>query len=229
MKRASLILAAFVVSAGLALSAQTQQGKTQQQSQTKQSSMMQQGNMGTMQGNRPMMQRGMYNRGMRQQGMGMGMGMGYGMCPMSGQMMQQRPMMKYMMMVNHLPQMQEQLSLSQEQAEKLIDLQADFRKQQAKQQAAMARTHQELQALLDKMAPADQVKQQLQQCANARLEIGLAAYETARKMKDVLTADQKEQMKNMMMQQGGMMQQGQGGMMQQGQGSMMQGQGGMMQ
>jgi hypothetical protein len=53
----------------------------------------------------------------------------------------------------------------------------------------------------------------------------VAAYETAGKMKAVLTNDQKEQLKNMMMQQGGMMK---GGMMNQGQGGMMQNRGGMM-
>ncbi len=235
MKKTTLIFGTFLISAALTFSAYAQQGNNQKQNQSQQSGMMQQGNMGMMQqGNRPMMQRGMMqgNRPMMQRGMGMmqgGMGMMRGgICPMYGQMGQQSPMRKYMMMVTHLPQMQQQLSLSQEQTEKLIDLQADFQKKLSRHQTAMSQNQQELKSLLDEMAPADQVKQQLQKCANARIEMSMAAYETGRQMKAILTADQKEQLKNMMMQQDGMMQQG-GGMMQQGGGMMQQGQGGMMQ
>ena len=73
------------------------------------------------------------------------------------------------------------------------------------------------------MAPADQVKKQMEACSEIRINMGIAAYETAGKMKAVLNNDQKEQLKNMMMQSGGMMQ-GQGGMMNQGQSGMMQNQ-----
>lgn len=127
-----------------------------------------------------------------------------------GMMQQDMPMQKYMMMVNRLPLMQKQLSLSQEQAEKLIDLQADFQKQQARHQESMAGNNEKLQTLLDNMASAAEIKKQMQQCANSRIDMGIAAYETAGKMKAVLTADQKEKMKDMMMQQGqsGMMQDG---------------------
>ena len=78
-----------------------------------------------------------------------------------------------------------------------------------------------LKKLLDDMAPASQVEKQLRDCADTRIRMGVAAYETAGKMKAVLNNDQKEQLKNKMMQQGGMMQ-GSGGMMSQGQGGMMQ-------
>ncbi len=214
MKKTTLIVTTFLLVAGLTVNGQTTH-EHGQKSEEQQSTMMQQG--GMMQGG--MMQPGM----MGQRGMGMMQGMMQGgMCPMCGQMMQQQPMKKYMMMVNKLPHMQQQLSLTQDQMEQLIDLQAGFLKQQAKHKASMAQDHEKLQSLLDNMASAAEVKQQMQQCANSRIEMGIAAYETAGKMKAVLTAGQKEQLKNMMMQQGGgMMQQG-GGMMQQGQGGMMQ-------
>lgn len=203
MKKTTLIVATFLLVAGLAVNGQTTD-EHGQKSEKQQSMMMQQG--GMMQGR--MMQPGM----MGHRGMGM---MQDGMSPMGGQMMEQHPMMKYMMMVNNMPRMQQQLSLSQEQTEKLIDLQADFQKQQARQQTAMMDNHQKLQSLLNNMASVDQVKQQMQRCANDKIEMGIAAYETAGKMKAVLTADQNEQLKNTMMKQGGgMMQQGQGGMMQ---------------
>ena len=206
MKKTTLIVTTFVLVVGLTINAQTTHEHAQQSKQ-QQSTTMQQG--GMMQGG--MMQPGM----MGQRGMGMMQGMVQGeMCPMCGQMMQQQPMQKYMMIVNRLPHMQQQLSLSQEQTEKLIDLQADFQKRQSRHQAAMASNHQKLQSLLDNMASAAEIKQQMQQCTNSRIDMGIAAYETAGKMKAVLTADQKEQLKNMMMQQGGgMMNQAQGGMM----------------
>ena len=80
-----------------------------------------------------------------------------------------------------------------------------------------------LKKLLDDMAPANQVEKQMQNCADTKIRMGVAAYETAGKMKAVLNSDQKEQLKNKMMQQGGMMQ-SPSGMMNQGQGGMMQNQ-----
>ena len=188
MKKATLIATTFLLVAGLTVNGQTEH-EHGQQSKEQQSTTMQQGDM---------MQGGMM-QGMMQDGV----------CPMCGQMMQQdMPMKKYMMMVNRLSGMQQQLSLSQEQTEKLIDLQADFQKQQASHQASMVSNNEKLQTLLDNMASAAEIKKQMQECANSRIDMGIAAYETAGKMKAVLTADQKEKMKNMMMQQGqsGMMQ-----------------------
>lgn len=188
MKKATLIATTFLLVAGLTVNGLTEH-EHGQQSKEQQSTTMQQGDM---------MQGGMM-QGMMQDGV----------CPMCGQMMQQdMPMKKYMMMVNRLPRMQQQLSLSQEQTEKLIDLQTGFQKEQARHQTSMASNNEKLQTLLDNMASAAEIKMQMQQCANSRIDMGIAAYETAGKMKAVLTADQKEKMKNMMMQQGqsGMMQ-----------------------
>ena len=182
MKTVTLIVTTFMLVAGLTVNGQTEH-EHGQQSKEQQSTTMQQGDM-------------------KQGGMMQGM-MQDGVCPMCGQMMQQdMPMKKYMMMVNRLPRMQQQLSLSQEQTEKLIDLQAGFQKEQARHQTSMASNNEKLQTLLDNMASAAEIKMQMQQCANSRIDMGIAAYETAGKMKAVLTADQKEKMKNMMMQQG---------------------------
>jgi len=98
-------------------------------------------------------------------------------------------------------------------------LQAEFKKQQIDYQSELRKKQMKLKSLLDDMAPASQVQKQMQDCANTKISMKVAAYETAGKMKAVLNNDQKEQLKNMMMQQGGMMQ-GQGGMMQQGGGMM---------
>ena len=209
MKKLVIIATALLFMAGYTASAQTGHDHDNKQDQ-KQGMMMQKN--GMMQGGG--MMQGMMNKGM---------------CPMCGQMMSQNmPMKKYGMMVNRLPNMQQQLSLTDDQVNQLYDLQADFKKQQIDFQSELRKKQMKLKSLLDEMAPANQVEKQMKDCADTKISMKVAAYETAGKMKAVLNSDQKEQLKNMMMQQGGMMQ-GQGGMMNQGQGRMMQNRGGMMQ
>jgi hypothetical protein len=161
----------------------------------------------------------MLQRGGMMQGM-----MGNGMCPMCGQMMgQNMPMQKYGMMVNRLPNMQEQLSLSDEQVEKLLPLQAEFYKQQIDYQVELRKKQMKLKNLMADNASASQVKDQLEACSETKINMKVAAYETAGKMKALLNSDQKEHLKNQMMQGDGMMNQGRGGMMQN-RGGMMQNQ-----
>lgn len=206
MKKTTLIVTTFLLVAGLTVNAQTGH-EHGQKSKEPQSTTMQ-------------------KSGMMQGGMMQGM-MNKEMCPMCGQMMNQdMPMQKFGMMVNHLPTMQQQLSLTDDQVNQLYDLQTDFKKQQIDYQAELRKKQMKLKGLLNDMAPATQVKNQMKDCADTKINMKVAAYETAGKMKAVLTKDQKEQMKNMMMQQGGMMEggtmQGKGGMMNQSQGGMMQ-------
>ena len=172
-----------------------------------------------------MMQKG----GMMQGGMMQGI-MGNSICPMCGQMMgQNMPMQKYGMMVNHLPNMQEQLSLSDEQVENLIDLQTEFKKQQIDYQADLRKKQMKLKSLLADNASVSQVKNQMEACSETKINMKTAAYKTAGEMKALLNSDQKEQLQSMMMDSGGMMMQGQGGMMQNRGNMMQQNRGGMMQ
>jgi hypothetical protein len=203
MKKLIIIATALLFMAGYTANAQMM-GQNNNQSQ-KQGMMMQKG-------------------GMMQGGMMQGM-MGNGMSPMCAQMMNQNmPMKKYGMMVNRLPNMQEQLSLSDEPVGTLLDLQAEFKKQQIDYKAELRKKQMKLQGLLADNASASQVKNQMEACSETKINMKVAAYETAGKMKAVLNSDQKEQLKNNMMQGAGMMNQGQGGMMNQGQGGMMQNQ-----
>ncbi len=191
MKKLVIIVTALLFSIGYTASAQMM-GQNNMQNQ-------QQGMM-------------MQNSGMMQGGMMQGM-MGNGMCPMCGQMMNQNmPMKKYGMMVNRLPNMQEQLSLSDDQVGTLLDLQTDFKKQHIDYQADLRKKQMKLKSLLADNASASQVKNQMGLCSETKINMKLAAYETAGKMKAVLNSDQKELLKDSMMQ-GGMMNQGQGGMM----------------
>lgn len=129
-----------------------------------------------------------------------------GMCPMCGQVIdQEMPMKKYVMMANQLPKMQQQLSLSENQLKQLNDIQASFKKQELDLQSELKQKQMKLKGLLDEMAPANQIEKQLQECANTRISMGVAAYEAATKMKAVLNNDQKELLKSKMMQQNDMM------------------------
>ncbi len=166
---------------------------------------------------------------MMMQNNGMMQGMGMGMCPMCGQMMNRNmPMQKYGMMVNRLPALQQQLSLDDNQVEKLIDLQTEFKKQQVGYKAELQKKQMKLKSLLDGNASGSEVKNQMEACSETKINMKVAAYETAGKMKAVLNDDQKEQLQNMMMQQGGMMQ-GQGGFMPNRGNTMQNGRRGMMQ
>jgi len=128
------------------------------------------------------------------------------MCPMCGQMMNQdMPMKKYGMMVNQLPNMQQQLSLNDNQVEQLNELHAGFKKQQVDFQSELKKKQMKLRSLLDDMAPANQIELQLQECSDTKISMGVAAYETAGKMKAVLNNDQQELLKKRMMQHNGMM------------------------
>ncbi len=114
---------------------------------------------------------------------------------------QTMPMERYMMTLYMLPNMQSQLSLTPEQSEKLVDMQADFRKQQADHQAAIAKYRMKLQGLLEKNATSDQVREQLENLSKTRNDIKIAAYEMAGKMRNVLNSDQQQQWEDMMDQQ----------------------------
>ena len=133
---------------------------------------------------------------------------------MQEMMNQNIPMEKYMMMVNQLPNMQQQLSLSDMQMEQLNDLQAGFKKQQIESQSELQKKQAKLKSLLDDMAPVNQVEKQMQECANTKISMGVSVYETAGKMKAVLNNDQQEVLNNRMIQQGGMMNPKQNGIMQ---------------
>lgn len=131
-----------------------------------------------------------------------------GMGPMNKRMMMAKSMKKSMMMVNLLPGMQEELSLSQEQTEKLIDLQTSFKKQQVDYKAEMVKENMKLESLLENDAPADEIKSQMKACSNIKVSMHAAAYETGKKMKAVLTDEQKADMEDIIKQQCDMMMQG---------------------
>lgn len=117
---------------------------------------------------------------------------------MHGGMMDSSPMQSSMIMVSLLPEMQKQLSLSEDQTDELIGMRSTFKKQQVDYQAEMTKHNRKLQELIDSSAPVDEVRKQMKACADIRIDMHSAAYETEQKMKAVLTDEQQEQLEVIM-------------------------------
>jgi hypothetical protein len=171
------------------------------------SAQMMQGNKkNNKQGKQQMMGGNMMQSGMMQNMMQGGMGM----------MNQNMPIKKYMMLINKLPGMSAALSLTDSQTKQLTKMKTDFMKSKIDHQSAIAKKKIDVETLLEDNAPSSEIRSAMEEIANSKIDMHIAAYETANKMKGVLNAEQKESLKNNMMNQGMM----QGGMM--GNGGMMQ-------
>jgi hypothetical protein len=133
-----------------------------------------------------------------------------------GMMNQNMPIKKYMMLINKLPGMSAALSLTDSQTKLLKKMKTDFMKSKIDHQSAIAKKKIDVETLLDDNASSSEIRRAMEEIANSKIDMHIAAYETANKMKSVLNAEQKESLKNNMMNQGMM----QGGMM--GNGGMMQ-------
>ena len=136
-----------------------------------------------------------------------------------GMMNQNQPIKKYMMLIKKIPNMGQALSLTDEQTKQLISMQTDFMKKKIDYQAAIDKKKIDMKNLLENDASSSEVRSAMQEIANSKIDMHVNAYDTANKMKNVLNAQQKQTLKNWMMNSGGMMG---GGMMQNG---MMQGSG----
>ncbi len=102
------------------------------------------------------------------------------------------PMHRYVMMINRMADMREELSLSDDQASDLIDMQAAFKKEQAGYQAELSKAQIKLRSLMNKDASPAEIKKQLEACSAARVSMETAAYTTFQKMKSSLNTDQKK-------------------------------------
>lgn len=142
------------------------------------------GNMGQMPGMRHQMMMGMHGNNM---------------------MMQNMPMRRYMMMINWLPTMQNQLNLTSDQTKQLIDLKAQFEKQKVDLWAELSKQQSSLNDLLNNEASTDEIQAQLQKCADIRVKIQVKAYETAMQMRKQLNEEQKTNSLKMMNINSGMM------------------------
>jgi len=166
-----------------------------------------QGNM--MYHQRMMNQYGMDNNMMNQYGMRPGMmmdgsymgnqmmmgGMMNHMYNMMGNNSQQMPMQKYQMLVNDLPSMQQQLNLTSDQANQLIDMRSDYLKKKIDWQASLQKERMKLNELLESNASANAVQQQIEACTSIKTTMKVEAYKTGMAMKKILNSDQLEKLK----------------------------------
>ena len=109
---------------------------------------------------------------------------------------QQMPMQKYQMLVNNIPSMQQQLNLTSDQADQLIDLRSDYLKKKIDWQASLQKERMKLNELLKTNASADAVQKQIEACTAIKTTIKVEAYKTVMAMKKVLNSDQLEKLKN---------------------------------
>jgi len=190
MKTAAKILVAMFLLLSFTVNAQMNQGQNQQTDH--QQNMMQGNNM--MSGNNIMQGNMMYGNNMMQGNM-----MNYGMCSMCGNMMNQNmPMQNCFWVVRNLPDMKDQLSLSDEQLNKMIDLRTEYTKQQVELTAEMSKNQMKIEKMLNSNPSTSEVKEQLMQCANIQVDLGVAAWETSAKMKALLSSEQKDKLNNLM-------------------------------
>lgn len=152
----------------------------------------------------PDMQMGMKKHGEMRGGM-----MSGGMGGMHHEMMMGcAPMQRAMTMVKLLPEMDEQLSLSEDQAQELIDLRSEFKKQQADYEAELTTHNRKLRALVNEDASVDEIKKQMKAWADTRIDMQAAAYQTEREMKALLTDEQNEELEAFMEEHDDMMKKG---------------------
>ena len=154
---------------------------------------------------------------------GSGMGMMHNM--MSGGMMGEKsmhPMCAYMMqggmmnmmhgqgmmgnhglmhtnmhLVNHLPSMKAKLELTDEQMKQLKSIQSDFFKRKADWEAKIEKKEIDLDLLTDGKASASDVRKTLKSIYDTKLEMNVASYDAAQKMKAVLTSEQQQKFDEM--------------------------------
>ena len=158
--------------------------------------MMQGGMMGGqgMMGNCPMcgrmMRGGMMGQGMMSGGMMGGMHGGMGM--MGGIAF----LNQYNMLINKLPQMQTELSLTDSQLEELEQVKTDFQKQQIDLRASIQKQLIDLQTAMDKNPTAADLRAGMNDVTDTRVNMTVQAFETAQKMKDILNTEQKEKLQS---------------------------------
>ncbi len=106
------------------------------------------------------------------------------------------PLMGAFHTIHHLPDLQKQLTLNDDQVQKLKNIQADFLKRKIDLKAVIQKEKVDLKMLVDKNASPAQVRKVLKGILDTKLELQINAYETSQKMLSVLTLEQREQFKS---------------------------------
>lgn len=137
------------------------------------------GMMGTMSGG--MMGSDTMGRGMMQMMQGM------------HQQMMQSPLHRYQMSVFMLPALADTLSLSEDQVAELGELRSEAMSRREEQRRQMRTRHQQMMRLFDgeEIPPADRMRAHMGTMADMRVELQADLYETAQRVREVLTEEQR--------------------------------------
>ena len=99
-----------------------------------------------------------------------------------------------MMWVNRLPDMQNDLSLTDDQVKKLTLLRTEFQKKQIDLKAEAGKKQIDLNTLIDQGVSGAEIRKALQAFTNIEIDSAVSAYETAMKMKGLLTEEQSQKL-----------------------------------
>lgn len=133
---------------------------------------------------------------MMQGGMGM---MNHMMPGMNGgmNMMEDHVLMKkQLILINRLPEMKIQLSLTDNQVEQFQKMRDVFQKKLIDLGAVLAKNGIDLRAAIAANVPASDVRTRLEEMAGIRIDMLTEAYDTAAKMKNALDNEQKSKLEN---------------------------------
>ena len=132
-------------------------------------------------GDCPMMRSGMHGSGMMQGGMMM------------------RKMFRFeRFVISHAPEMKEELSLSSDKAKKLSEMQTEFKKRKIDRKANMQKMMIDLRNMKKDKASADELRNAMNKMHSMKTDMCLDLYETANKMLNELSEEQKQSLMDMM-------------------------------
>lgn len=151
---------------------------------------------GSMMGNQGMMSSGMMNGHNMMQGGMMGNMMGGSHGAGMGMMSDSRTMKNQWMLINTLPELKGELSLTDSQVEKLREMKIEFKKQQIDLNASRAKKQIDLNTAIDKGASVSDIRNILEKLAEIDVNKAVQTYEFAGNMKNVLNEEQKEKVKD---------------------------------
>jgi len=181
MRRLSAIITSVILLTGMTASAQMNQGRNQSmQRDSSRFPHMTHMRGGHMMGQGRMMHSGMMSmkrshmQGMHQKGM------------MHGMM--------HMRMVKRLPMMQDELNLESDQEKRLIDMKADFMKKHVDLRQNLREQREEIHNMVMDDASTQDYRDQLMNFYHIRIDMQAAAYDSYKKMKNVLTDQQRQKL-----------------------------------
>lgn len=160
-------------------------------------------NAGGMMMDNPMMQNMMQSGMMKQMMQNMMLGGMMGNRSEMGEASLVKPQVKF---INMLPNLNQRLALTDDQLNKLIDLQASYKKFSIPQKARVASLGNSLQEKCKSNADMSEIENTLNEYVDAKSTLMLKTLEIARSMKMTLNSQQQEKLKTIMSKQMGMMQ-----------------------